>query len=394
MQNLRVRLSRRYATTSSEPFQKQQFFVCLTIFFALGLQSGMWVVLLADLSEAVNISPGQLGIALTSTAGAGIVSLLFGGSLTDTFARRVILTFSLLGTAVFFFTLSSVNTYTQLLATFVLGGLTFSFFDLIANTIGGDFEQQHHKHRLTFFHAGWSFGAALGALISGIALEAGIAYTTLFIYLAGFLSIIGCLGVFAPLPRQVHVDRKRASGRVLAIRGVLLAALLVVSTFSVDASLEGYISLYLRKLVGSGALLGGISVALLYSAAVVGRLVSGAAIQRFGERRVIFMSGGLTIVALLLVTLFTSTLPVALGLLIIGLALSPLAPIAYSQAARAVPGRGGQAASAITIFGYSAFLVAPLIIGGVAELSSLRISFSLLFLSSLGIVTVARALPE
>lgn len=393
MQNLRARLSRFYAVTSSESYQKQQFFTCLATFFVLGLQSGMWTVLLADLAGATNISPGQLGIALTSMAGAGIVSLSFGGRLTDLFARRIVLTSSLIGTAAFFFTLSAVDTYTQLLAVFIFGGLTISFFDLIANTIGGDFEGQHHKPRLTFFHAGWSFGAALGALLSGIALAVGIAYTTLFVCLAGFLLFVGCLSLVAPLPKQVREEQTQASGRVLGIRGVLLAALLVVSSFSIDAGLEGYVSLYLRRLIGSGALLGGVSIALLYGAAVIGRLVSGMAIQRFGVRHVVFMSGGLTLVALLLITLFTSTLPVALGLLLIGLALSPLAPIAYSQAAKAAPGRGGQAASAVTLFGYGAFLMTPLIVGGVAELASLRVAFALLFLSSLGIIGVARALP-
>ena len=393
MQYLRVRLSRYYAAASSHTYQKQQFLSCLAVFFILGLQSGAWTVLLADLANATNTSPGRLGVALTSTAGAGIVSLFFGGRLTDLFSRRTILVLALIGSALFFAVLSAVTTYAQLLVTFIFGGLAISFFDLIANALGGDFEQQHGKARLTFFHAGWSFGAALGALSSGLALAVGITYMTFFVGLASLLFLIGFLSMFIPLPKQVKEGEAatQASGRVLSVRGVLLAALLVVSSFSIDAGLEGYVSLYLRQLIGSGALLGGASIALLYSAAVIGRLVSGAAIGRFGERRVILTSGLLMFIALFLVTFFTSTLPVAIGLFVIGLALSPLAPIAYSQAARAVPGRGGQAASAVTIFGYSAFLIAPLVIGGVAELASLRVAFMLLFLSGIGIIGVARA---
>ena len=358
-----------------------------------GYSRGAWTVLLADLAEAANANPARLGVALTSISAAGITSLIFGGRLTDVLTRRTILVLSLVGSAMFFAMLSAVSTYTQLLAAFIFGGLVISFFDLIANAIGGDFEQQHGKARLTFFHAGWSFGAALGALASGVALTVEINYPALFVGLAGLLIFAGLLGIIAPLPKQVREREAPAqtSGRVLGVRGVLLAALLVVSTFSIDAGLEGYISLYLRNLIGSGALLGGVSISLLYSAAVIGRLVSGAAIERFGERRVILTSGVLTLFALLLVTLFTSTLPVSTGLFVIGLALSPLAPIAYSQAARAIPGRGGQAASAVTVFGYSAFLITPLIIGGAAELTSLRIAFTLLFLAGLGIIGVARA---
>ena len=392
MQTLRARLSRRYAALAQPLYKSHHFLVCLTVFFFLGLQSGVWDVLLADLVAAVNIRSSQLGVALTSMAAAGILSLAFGGKLTDVLARRIILILSILGTALFFAVLGRVDTYLQLLAAFVFGGLCISFFDLIANTLGGDFEQQHTLQRLTFFHAGWSLGAALGALSSGAILSAGVAYTDLLTGLAVLLSFVGFAGFSVPLPVQSRTEPGEASGgRILAVRGVLLAALLIISTFAIDAALEGYISLYLRRLVGSGVFLGGVSVALLYGAAVLGRLVSGAAIARFGGRRVMFVSGGLTLLGLVLVTVFTATLPVAVGLLLVGLALSPLAPLAYSQATKAAPGRVGQAASAVTVFGYGAFLVTPLVIGGVADLLSLRVSFVLLLLPAMCILAVSRA---
>jgi MFS family permease len=391
MQYFFMRMSRYYTASSHVLFKTQQFFVCLTTFFLLGLQSGAWVVLLADLTNALGVDSAQLGVALTSMAGAGVITLVFGGKLADLFHRRVIIIFSLVGTTLFFGLLSIIQTYSQLLVAFAIGGLAISFFDLIANTIGGDFERQHSSQSLTFMHASWSLGASIGALFSGIALWMGSSYVTTYLALAIILVIGAVAAVIAPLPAQsLPKAAKIPKGRVLENRGVLLAALLIISTFSVDAGLEGYVSLYLRRFIGSGALAGGVSVALLYGAAVVGRLVSGIALRRFGEQRVVLTSGLLTLTGLLLVTVFTTTLPVAFGLLLVGLALSPLAPVAYSQAAHAIPERAGQAASAVTVFGYTAFLVVPVIVGSVAEAASLRLAFTLLLIPVLGIIIVSR----
>jgi MFS family permease len=74
--------------------------------------------------------------------------------------------------------------------------------------------------------------------------------------------------------------------------------------------------------------------------------------------------------------------------------LSPVAPIAYSLAARSAPGRVGQAASAVTVFGYSAFLLVPVVVGAVAEASSIRTAFRLLFLTGLGILVLSRLVSQ
>lgn len=398
LRQLHARLTRAFATTSRTHNRFFQLVTLLLVFLILGVQSGAWVVLLADLTAATGMSPAQLGLALTGMSGAGIVSLLLGGQLTDEGPRRPMLVLALLGTAGFFLALSVVTTYTWVIAVFLTGGLFLSLYDLTANTLGGDYEHQHRRPVLTFFHAAWSFGAALGALQSGVALAAGVAYTGLFRWLTGLLLLVGLLAVIAPLPHQArdeHATPGRVKQRVLANRGVLVAALLVVFTFSTDAGLEGYVSLYLRELIGSGALLGGLSVSVLYGAAVLGRLTSGVAIRRFGEGHVLATSGILVCIGLTLVTAFTATPPVVLGLLLIGLALSPVAPIAYSLAARSAPGRVGQATSAVTFFGYSAFLLVPVVVGAVAEASSIRTAFRLLFFTGLGILVLSRLVsPE
>jgi MFS family permease len=71
--------------------------------------------------------------------------------------------------------------------------------------------------------------------------------------------------------------------------------------------------------------------------------------------------------------------PVLAGaaLLGVGFALAPVIPTVLSLAARSAPGRAGAAVSLVTTLGYSAFVLGPPVVGGLAGATSLRAALSL-----------------
>jgi MFS family permease len=75
------------------------------------------------------------------------------------------------------------------------------------------------------------------------------------------------------------------------------------------------------------------------------------------------------------------------GFLVVGLALAGVAPIAFSLAGDAAPRRAGAASAVITTIGYGGFLLGPGLVGGLAEVSSLRLA--LLVVAAAGIAISA-----
>jgi len=69
---------------------------------------------------------------------------------------------------------------------------------------------------------------------------------------------------------------------------------------------------------------------------------------------------------------------------LVGIAAAPVAPVVFSPTARAVPGAGGRAISLVTVSGYMAFTVGPLLFGAVADVSYLRTSLLLSVTFGLG----------
>jgi MFS family permease len=175
---------------------------------------------------------------------------------------------------------------------------------------------------------------------------------------------------------------------------VLFAIALISVTFFGDGALESFLSTYLQRTLAGGVLLSGLGIASYHFASLLGRLTATAALRRFGEQRVVRAAGLLAAAGLLI----TVTVPAAAGaiggLLLVGFAIAPVVPTTLSLAGRSAPGRSGQAVATTTAAGYSAFIISPLTIGLLAQVTGLRLALALLILTSLAIAALATRWPS
>jgi len=247
--------------------QRIHFWVVVTIFAGLGFFVGVWTVLLADLARALQLSPALLGIALSSFSSAGIVALVSGSYLAERLSRRAILLAGIAGIGIFLLVLSFVSTFAILLIVLICGGVCASCYDLAVNTLGGDYERGYERKTMAIFHAGFSGGAAPGAVLSALALSAGVGFRTIYIAGSILFFLLVLVTAWCPLPSsasaiQPVMEAQEEAVPVVTVIGllitpvVLLAITLVSLSFFTDGALEGYISIYLRDLLGSGVLLG------------------------------------------------------------------------------------------------------------------------------------------
>jgi MFS family permease len=394
------------ASLSQGRTQRMHFWSIVIIFIGLGFYVGVWTVLVADLTNALRLSPALLGFALSCFSATGIVLLLLGSSLAEHFTRRLILLLGVGGLGIFFAALAFVSSYALLLIIVLFGGACASCYDLAVNSIAGDYERHYGSKSMTLFHAGFSGGATLGAIVSAIALADGIGFRAIYAATAVLFLLLAVVACALPLPAVglatsiKETDAAPSSSQpqpslmmLLAIPVMILATALVSLSFFTDGTLEGFTSVYLRNLLGSGALLGGMGIAAFYLIGMIGRLSSTAALRRYGERSVITMAGMLSALGMI-VALATTSAPLAVGgLLLVGLGQAPLVPTAFSLAARVGAHQGARAVAIVTAFGYTVFLISPLLIGLLAALLSLRIALLLTIVTSAGVMLIAQRLP-
>ncbi len=385
--------------------QRRHFWSVILVFSGLGLNVGVWTVLVADLANALRLSPVQLGFAISCFSSAGIVSLFAGGPFADRLTRRQLLAIGVSGPGLFFGGLALASNYPLLLVILLFGGACSSCYDLAANTLGGDFERQYQSKSMTQFHSGFSGGAALGALVSAVTLNAHISFRIVYAATGLFFLVLAIAVWLLPLVSVSQSslelkEQRSAKGAVPSILAlfltpiVLLATALVCLSFFTDGALEGYISVYLRDLLGSGVLLSGIGIAAFYLVGMLGRLGSTAALRRFGDRPIITIAALISFAGLAISLATTSASLAVAGLILVGLGQAPLVPTAFSQAAQVGSDQAVRAVALVTACGYSIFLVSPLLIGLLADRVTLRGALLLTLATSLCVVLIAQRLPK
>lgn len=378
--------------------RRAHYLFAASLFGLLGFHVGVWAVQLAPLSASLRLDPATLGAAVTVAATAGLITLFAGGALADRVGRRPVLVLGFAGTGTAFVLMALAGRLATLIPAVLLYGLSVSFVDLGANTVGSAYEQAYAVTAMTGLHAWFSAGALAGAIGSAAALSAGVGYRAVYLGLAAVMAagLLTASLAAIPAPPATAPGRqppRRAGRAVWRIPAVLFAIAMISVTFFGDGALESFLSSYLQRTLAGGVLLSGIGIGSYHFASLLGRLTATAALRRYGERRVVLAAGLLAAAGLLTATTAPDAAGAIGGLLLVGFAIAPVVPATLSLAGRSAPGRSGQAVATTTAAGYGAFILSPLTIGLIAQATSLRLALGLLVLTSLGIAGLATRWP-
>jgi MFS family permease len=125
------------------------------------------------------------------------------------------------------------------------------------------------------------------------------------------------------------------------------------------------------------------------SAMACTRFLSDWFTHRFSARRVLQVSGLLTGGGLLLSVVQPNLLAAITGFFLVGAGVSSVVPLAYSAAGNSKRMASSAAISAVSSVGFVGFLLGPPVIGFIAQLTSLRISFAAVAILGFSITWIA-----
>ena len=387
------------------------FWLLLALFAALGAAAGAWQVVLADLARALALSPGPFGLALMSGGVAAIPVMYVGGRVVDRGGLRGAIAGGALLIACAFAGHVLATGFWGLVGALLLYGAGGGLYDVGINAAAARYEAASRRRAMAWLHAGFSGGAVAGALGAGAALALGLpfrgvygAVCALMAALALAVALSGALAGAIAAPAAAPGAAPAAPGFAAAPGGpvgqrsryrpgpVLLLAVITLAGYYGESAMEAWSAIYLRDRLGVTALVGASGVAVFHAAMTTGRLGAGVALRWVGPRTWLLAAG---LLAALGTALAVGTPAPALaigGLLLIGFGLSAVAPLAFSLLGQVAPRRLGEATAVLTTIGYAGALLAPGIIGALAELTSLRLALASVAVGALGIAALATRL--
>jgi len=346
-------------------------------FAMFGAMYGVWQVVLEDMRQALDLTPGTLGVGLTAGALWSLPVMIGAGQIIARWGQRVVVLIAALSFAMIHVALAWVPSFAAFVVVLMLFAATSGFYDVGINAAAIDFEQGSQTRLLPLLHALFAGGAAVGALLAGVLLFSGVPFRA--IYLVVTVAYVG-LGVLVwrtvfPAGDRFARPATRRRFDLFRLRPLVLIACVTLVGFFLEGTMETWSVFYLRSAIELPALVAATSGAIFYVAMMVGRLMTDRLMRRVGRRRFLELAGAGSTLGLLVAIATTSPPVILTGILIVGLCLAGIAPITFSLAGDLVPGRAGEASAVVTSIGYFGFLIGPSLLGTIADATSLRVAF-------------------
>jgi hypothetical protein len=362
------------------------------VFFVSGALFSSWASRIPALSNRTGATVGALGLALLAPAAGAVLAMPQIGRLLQGRSSRRLCRLALAALVVAVALPGLTTSVAALGAVLVIVGAANASLDVAMNAQGVAVERRVGRPILSSLHAAFSFGGFAGAGLGALAAAEGIAPEPHLLFAAVLFGLPGHVAVSSLLARDDDPDARTERRSLHQLPGRL--GLLGVAAFCCLLA-EGAASDWSAKLVSGPlagtAALGAASYAIFSLAMGSGRLASDALWARWGSVGLLRRAGTLGAVGFA-VALGVGTAPAALvGFAALGLGLSGVVPTLFRSAADEPGVATGPALAAVSSLGYLGFLAGPPIIGGVAQLTSLRLAAGLLPLGAALVVLLAPA---
>ena len=340
-------------------------------FFLHGAVFSSWYARLPAIQERLDLTPGQLGIALFGAPAGLLVAQPAVGALAARTGSRPIVAAAPVYLGAVVLPALAVDAVTLLLA-LVLVGAASGILDIAMNAQGLAVERASGGHLFSSLHAAFSFGALAGAGVAAAA--AGVPALP---FLAAS-ALVGAVGVTTLAPGLLH-DRGVAGAPLFARPGRRLAALGVIAFCALlaEGAIFDWSSIYLATQVGTTAGVAPLGLAGFSLCMGVGRLAGDSVAARAGSTAT--ARGGALVAALGLGVALGWTTPIAsvAGFALMGLGLSVVFPLTLRASALGSQAAAAPSVAAVSTVGYGGLLIGPPVIGVLADATDLRVALAL-----------------
>jgi fucose permease len=363
------------------------------VFFVNGFVYASWVPRLAEIQGRLDLSEGDLGLALLMVAIGAIVAMPVTGSLIARHGSRALTTLTLVLLGLGLPLIGLAGSFATLCLAFLFYGAAAGVLDVSMNAQGVAVERGYRRPIMSSLHGMFSIGAMAGAGATGLLASLGIGILAQFVAVGAFGALLG------PLLRRFMLSAQAdagGQGQGFALPDRRLVALGVIAFCGLlgEGAMGDWSAVYLDRSLGAGVEAAAAAFAVFSLAMAAGRFTGDRVVARVGGAAVVVGGGALAAIGLGGTLLIGRPEAAIIGFGLVGAGLSCVFPVVLSAATR-MPGISpGTAIAGICTIAYMGFLVGPPAIGGVAELTCLPAALGMVVLLFVAIAVLGNRTSE
>lgn len=349
------------------------------VFATHGAVTGTFSSRLPWIADHLHLSAGKLGIALLMPSIGAIATMPFAGRAVARFGTRAtawalicVFALAMLGT-------SWMPNLPALAAVMVVSGAVGGTSDMAMNAQGILVEKRLGRSIMSGLHGSWSAGVLIAALAGSLAAHQHIDARVHFAIAAAVLAATVTWGTrgFRTTSTEVGLAEETKEDVPLFVvpRGViLLIGLVGFCGIYGEVAAQDWSSVYMHRTLHGSEAQAAFTTGMFAFTMAAGRLSGDAVVGRLGAATTVRACGALGALGGILVVAAHAPVPAILGFMLIGIGVSVVVPLAFAAAGHAGPNPTMGVAGVATI-AYGAGMAAPGMIGGIADLTSLRVAF-------------------
>lgn len=366
--------------------QKQRFSLSM-YFFLAGFGFATWASRIPTLKTFFNLNEAELGNLLLAMPVSSLIGLPISGWLVSRFDSR----FPLIVSFIFFCLSLILIGLAENIFALVVGICLFSFcmriLNISMNTQSLTLQKSYPKRIVGSFHGLWSTGGLAGVIFSTLMISMNI---PIWIH----LMIVSGVGILAAvIVYRFLLDKDRASqGNRLRLgkpdKFILYLGIMVFFAAICEGGMFDWSGVYFKEVVGEDIFTLGYLIFMIFMA--VSRFFVDRFIERIGMAKMYVLSASLIATGILMMIIFPFFWPAIIGFSLVGTGVAAVIPMTYILAGTSSKYSAGMAISIIVTYGIAGMLLGPPLIGYLAHLFNLKISFLLLFLAGLMLIPVSK----
>ena len=344
------------------------------IFAVHGASTGTFAARIPWIADHLHLGAGQLGLALIMPALGALSAMPFTGRVVGRFGGKTATRLFIALWSIALIAIPLAPNRWAFMVVLLLAGAAAGTGDMAMNAEGVAVEKVLGRSIMSGLHGMWSVGGLIGAGIGASAAYLGIGAPANLAVMGTVLLVIGVTAGHWLLETEPSATE---APRFSLPRGpVLIIGLIGFCAVFAEGACADWAAVYLRRVMQQGEAVAAVAYATFAFSMAAGRLCGDFLVNRYGAVRTVRFAGVIGVLGGMLVVTKVSPAVAALGFGLIGLGVAVVVPLAFSAAGH-IGDHPATAIAGVATISYGSGLAAPGLMGGIAQATSLPISFAL-----------------
>lgn len=357
-------------------YQNKKYFASAFLYTCFSLIFSTWVTYIPHIADKLEITEGKIGKAIFFSALGAFFMIRICRLIIDKVGVGRYAYFALISYCICFFGPFLAFDYISLCVSLFIFGMAGSSFAISLNSLTATIEKQDGIYVMSASHGFWSIGgmigAATGSFIAALAQNPVLHISVLVLIILIIETRLKSHYYFRKGEHGMPVKQRSKHFKPLIL--IALTGLVIMVS---EGAIADWSALYLKKIILIDLKYIGFGYAAFALAMMIGRFSGDSLSKKLGSWRLISIAIIIGMLGFLLALIIHPVVSIV-GFFVVGLGFSVVVPEVYRLASNVEGIKTADSVSFVAATTNIGFMMGPVVLGFIAELKSLHLSFMIL----------------